>query len=202
MLLDAYDTLRDRIDRNGLTPALETRLALFVTTTKSLNLPFLAMAEAGPSDTPAWQALNSQLFRECEALTVLTRVTRWAPEPMLYWRNAEITAPLMNAGLSARAGGFSPQVVAHAGLEALALGHALLAVTRLTPILPDRVAAEPFAVALMRIEQENGRLLQTQIRLLKDGFEEIPLDTRETIIGRKTKIVEQVFRGFLKDLMR
>ncbi|MCV6596671.1 MAG: hypothetical protein OIF40_06270 [Mangrovicoccus sp.] len=200
MHLEAYDHLRTKIEKHGLTPRLETRIALFISTTKSLNLPFLAMAENAPARSPAWQALNSQLFRECEALNVLMRVTRWAPEPMLYWRNTEIAAPLMTAQLSRRVGLFAPSVASMASFEALAMGHALLATTRLTPIIPETLMLEPFPMALMRIEQENGRLLQTQIRLLKDGFPDIPVETREEIIGRKAEVVDKVFTGFLKDL--
>jgi hypothetical protein len=49
----------------------------------------------------------------------------------------------------------------------------------------------------MRIEQENGRLLQTQIRLLKDGQAGVPLEDREAMIASKSALVEGVFDAFL-----
>ena len=51
--------------------------------------------------------------------------------------------------------------------------------------------------ALRRIEQENGRMIQTQIRLLKDAA--IPLDVseRECIVAEQQSAVDSVFLKFL-----
>ena len=64
----------------------------------------------------------------------------------------------------------------------------------------EHAAQAPFAVALTRIEQENGRLLQTQIRLLKDGYAETPLAEREAVIAAKVALVEAAFGRFLDSL--
>ncbi len=220
MHLEQYDRVRDRIASEGFTPGLETRIAIFTCASKAVNLPFLSLAGAAPSvplgwsgtglvselgasasaAAIAWQALNSQFFRESEALTLLFRVTRWALDPVIYMQSAHVVAPLYaecaRVGLS---GG--PRQGDAIGIEALALGHALLAIVRLAPILPRGPAAEtPFAVALLRIEQENGRQLQTQIRLLKDGFASTPMEQRETIIAQKAALVEDAFSRFLGSL--
>ncbi|MBP7001786.1 hypothetical protein [Amaricoccus sp.] len=222
MHLDQYDRIRARIAAEGLTPAIETQIALFVCATKAINLPFLALAGAavppaaawpamfgggGDANGPAgvvWQYLNSQLFRESEAVTLLCRITRWSPDPLVYMRSAQLVAPLSaeaarsgfsRAGVSGRAGGGETL-----GIEALAFGYALLATVRLAPALPAEDAAAPFAVALARIEQENGRLLQTQIRLLKDGYAQIPQEEREAIIAAKIELVSGVFDRFLDAL--
>lgn len=222
MHLEQYDRIRDRIAVQGLTPAIETQIALFVCAGKAVNLPFLALAgaamppafgwpgaggagfggggaaEAGPGGI-AWQYLNSQLFRESEALALLGRVTRWSPDPLVYARSAQLVAPL---SAEAARSGFAglPREGQSLGIEALAFGYALLATVRLTPILPAAAAAAPFAVALLRIEQENGRLLQTQIRLLKDGYAETPLAEREAIIAAKIGVVGAAFDRFLDSL--
>jgi hypothetical protein len=52
----------------------------------------------------------------------------------------------------------------------------------------------------MRIEQENGRLLQTQIRLLKDGYPAIPMAERESAIAAKAASVDKAFARFLDSL--
>jgi hypothetical protein len=81
---------------------------------------------------------------------------------------------------------------------ALALGHALLGRVRLTPAIPENVDdLDPFVTALRRIEQENGRMIQTQIRLLKDAA--IPLDVseRECIVAEQQSAVDSVFLKFL-----
>jgi hypothetical protein len=201
MFLEEYDRIRAGIAANGLTPQTETRIALFLCGCKAVNLPFLSAAALAPATSPAWQALNTQLFRESEALALLIRVTRWAADPLLLAQNAQLTAPLYAAFAWAGLTSGSDMRRDGLGLEALALGHALLACIRLAPILPaGPVSQSPFAVALLGIEQENGRLLQTQIRLLKDGYADTPVDERETVIGRKSALVEGVFQRFLATL--
>jgi hypothetical protein len=200
MHLAAFDRIRARVAAEGFTPETQTRIALFLCATKAVNLPFLALAAAGPAETLAWQALTSQLFRETEALTLLLRVTQWSLDPMVYAESLQMTAPLYAE--SARSG-FSgwPPPAEGVGLDALALGHALLASVRLAPVTPAGEAAlTPFAVALMRIEQENGRLLQTQIRLLKDGYGAIPMAERESAIAAKAAMVDKAFARFLESL--
>lgn len=212
MHLEQYDRIRDGIAARGMTPAVETSIALFVCASKAVNLPFLAMAGAslpamawqggGAGDAASgivWQYLNSQLFRESEALALLCRITRWTPDPMVYARSAPLVAPISTEAARVGFSGLPRQGQA-LGLEALAFGYALLATVRLTPILPADAAQQPFGVALARIEQENGRLLQTQIRLLKDGYPEIPRADREAAIAAKVAVVEAAFDSFLDSL--
>ncbi len=200
MHLEQYDRIRATIASRGLTPEMETRIALFVSASKAVNLPFLSLASAAPATTFAWQAINTQLFREAEALALLMRVTRWTPDPMVYMLSAQLTAPLYAECVRLGWSGGATQGEG-IGLAALAFGHALLATVRLAPILPPgEIPANPFAVALLRIEQENGRLLQTQIRLLKDGFAGVSLSDREVVIAEKAALVEAAFSSFLDSL--
>lgn len=198
--LEQYDRIRARVAAEGFTPDLQTRITLFVCASKAVNMPFLAMASAAPANTLLWQATNSQLFRESEAMALLMRVTRWALGPQAYMASAQLAAPLYAEAARAGFTGW-PMTAERAGLDAMAFGHALLATIRLTPILPQtNMALAPYAVALMRIEQENGRLLQTQIRMLKDGFADISEERRETAIARKAEVVEAAFDTFLSSL--
>jgi hypothetical protein len=200
MHLAAFDRVRARIAAEGFTPDMQTRIALFLCATKAVNLPFLTLAAAGPAQGLAWQALTSQLFREAEALTLLLRVTHWSLDPSVYADGLRLAAPIYAE--SARSGlGARPQGAEGLGLEALALGHALLATVRLAPVVPAGEAAlTPFAVALLRIEQENGRQLQAQIRLLKDGFAAIAMADRESAIAAKAAAVDAAFGRFLDAL--
>jgi hypothetical protein len=199
MHLEQYDRIRDRIAAGGLTPEIQTRIALFLCASKAINLPVLPLAAAVPAHALVWQAMNTQLFRESEAVTLLLRVTSWSPDPRVYLQNAQLVAPL--CAESARLGfrGW-PLDGNRVGLDTLALGHALLATVRLAPILPEGEMQAPFAVALMTIEQENGRLLQTQIRLLKDGFAGVSVEARETVIAEKAALVEAAFTRLLDAL--
>jgi hypothetical protein len=89
---------------------------------------------------------------------------------------------------------FDPQAV----YRGISLGHAQLARIRLAAIVPDNAdPLAPFVVSLARIEQENGRMLQTQIQLLKNIGEEIPLAEREQLVEQDQELVDGVFSEFL-----
>ncbi len=199
MHLDAYDRIRTRIEKSGFTPEIQTRITLFLCASKAVNIPFLTLAGLAPAGNLVWQALNTQLFRESEAMTLVARSTQWSLDPLIYYQGAQLAQPLYQeaarSGFSGWSGG------AGSSLDALAYGHALLATVRLTPIIPQgEVAMTPYPVALMRIEQENGRLLQTQIRLLKDGPGPMSLADRESLIAEKIAVVESAFSAFLSSL--
>ena len=74
---------------------------------------------------------------------------------------------------------------------------------RTAPLIPDRVdEMDPFVAALRRIEQESGRMIQAQIRLLKDGASPVPLDERGQILEDKQDAVDDAFRCFLEWLAK
>jgi hypothetical protein len=108
-----------------------------------------------------------------------------------------ITAPLAMAwGRVMQAPGplFSPD----AAYRGISLGHAQFARIRLAPIVPeDADPAAPFVTALARIEQENARMLQTQIRLLKVLGGDLPLAEREERIEADQALVDGVMTEFL-----
>lgn len=200
MHLDQYDRIRDRIAKTGFTPELQTRITLFLCASKAVNIPFLTLAGLAPAGNLVWQSLNSQLFRESEAMTLLARSTQWSLDPLVYYQSAQLAQPLY---AEAARSGFRglPSGAEGASLDALAFGHALLATVRMTPVIPSgEMALTPYPVALARIEQENGRLLQTQIRLLKDGYASVPIAEREAIIGEKITLVDSAFSAFLASL--
>ena len=199
MRLDLYDRVRARIDADGFTPAIQTRLGAFVAASKAVNLPFLSLAIAGPAQGLAWQALASQCFRETEALTLLLRVTRWSFDPRDAAEAVALAAPIWAEAGRCGFAGF-PVSAERVSLDALAFGHALLARVRLAPIIPERAALHPFAVALLRIEQENGRLLQTQIRLLKDGYAAVPVAAREDAVAARAAVVDDALARLLTAL--
>jgi hypothetical protein len=98
---------------------------------------------------------------------MLARVTCWSSDSTLYGKGAVRAAPLWDAWWRTQLS-WAPAFDARATYAALALVHALLARIRLTPVIPDDAGdRDPFVVALRRIEQESGRMVQAQIRLLK-----------------------------------
>jgi hypothetical protein len=198
-MIDAalYDQARDRIAAAGFTPELQTKIALVVSAAKSGNLGFHSVMQWLPGSGVVQQFLVSQQAREAEALALLTRTTRWAMQPELAMEAGRITEPLVLAWSEVMLPPgplFSPA----AAYRGISLGHAQLARMRLLAVVPDNAdPLDPFVVLLQRVEQENGRMLQTQIRLLKNVGAEIPLEQREALIEKDQELVDGVFSEFL-----
>jgi hypothetical protein len=196
-----YDRARDHIAATGFTSDLQTRITLILCAAKTGNLAFHSTMQWLPNLGVIEQFVISQAARELEAVTLLTRTTQWSPNPALALEANRIAAPLTSAWtriLMAPGPLLDPTAV----YRGLSLGHAQLARIRLLPVIPDEAnpptaSPHPFVVALHRIEQENGRMLQTQIRLLKNVGEDIPLDERERLIEDDQQLVDGVFGEFL-----
>ena len=193
-----YDQARERISTQGFTPEIQTKISLFLSSTKSGNLMFHAGVQWQPRLDPVHQAMLAQYSRELEALTLLSRTTHWSLNPALTMRVSQILAPLTLAwGQVMLPPG--PLLNPRAAYRGISLGHAQLARIRLAPVIPDHTdPLNPFVVALQRIELENGRLLQTQIRLLKNMPTEIPLAEREARVAADQHLVNGVFNDFLR----
>ena len=192
-----YDRARGAIAASGFDSDTQTRIALFVGTVKSLNAALLAAAEFLPTTGTAYPFMHGQYFRESEFATLLWRVTRWSANPLIYWQSAGLAAPLWNEWWRIQ-GPIGTLLNAHAAYRGLAFGHALFARLRLAPVMPAAVdELDPFVVGLRRIEQENGRMIQAQIRLLKEMPIEIPRAEREQMVDEEQQIVDAVFARFL-----
>lgn len=199
-MIDAslFDKARDRITVQGFTPELQTKISLVISAAKTGNLSFQGVMQWLPGTGVVQQFFISQQAREAEALTLLTRTTQWVMEPELAVEAGRISEPLIQAWgqIMLPPGPLFSQMAAYRGIS---LGHAQLARIRLLPLIPDSVdRLDPFVVLLTRIEQENGRMLQTQIRLLKVVGEEIPLEEREALIEKDQELVDEVFSKFLE----
>jgi len=192
-----YDAARAALARSGLDADAQTRIALFVGAAKTINAALLAPHVLAPSTTVAYPFIHGQWFREIESASLLARVTRWSLNPLVYAEGAALVAPIWREWSRIQASGaaFGDPAAAYA---ALALGHALLARVRLAPVLPADVGElDPFVVAIRRIEQEGGRMIQAQIRLLKDG-NAAELAGREQIVEDEQTIVDEAFARFLQ----
>jgi hypothetical protein len=192
-----FDQARDRIAASGFTPKIQSKIALVLSAAKNGNLMFHAALQWMPNLGVVQQFIISQSARELEAVTLLSRTAQWSADPTLAVEASRIVAPLLMAwGQIMLPPG--PMLNPQAAYRGISLGHAQLARIRLLPVIPDNAdPLDPFVVALGRIEQENGRMLQTQIRLLKNIGEEIPLAEREQLVEQDQELVDGVFSEFL-----
>ena len=69
---------------------------------------------------------------------------------------------------------------------------------RFIPLLPPETPlTDPFVSALYGIEVENGRQIQTQIRLLKDMEVSLSQKEKEQVVEKQRDIVLGLFNDFL-----
>ncbi len=192
-----FDQARDRIAADGFTPEIQTKITLFLCTAKNGNLMFHSSVQWMQNLNVVQQFILSQYSRELEAVTLLSRTAQWATDPALAVEASRIAAPLMLAwGQIMLPPG--PMLNPQAAYRGISLGHAQLARIRLLPVIPENAdPLDPFVVALQRIETENGRMLQTQIRLLKNIGTEIPIEEREALVEQDQELVDGVFSQFL-----
>ena len=194
--LALYDRARAAI-APSFDATAQTKIALFVGTAKVVNAAIMFGFEMQPGAGVAYPFIHGQYFRESEFASLLARVTRWSPQPQVYLEAASVTAPLWLEWSRLCVDAFrvpAPRVM-YAGL---ALGHALLARVRLAPVIhEDADPLDPFVVAIRRIEQEGGRMIQAQIRLLQDGGVMLDALEREKMIEERQASIDEAFARFL-----
>lgn len=199
MALEHYDSVRKVVEEVGFTPELQTKISLFLSTAKNANAMFLGTVEFRPFVGIEQQMLHTQYFQELESVMLLSKVTRWATDPRLFSEAVTVAAPIINEWRSI-AGIFGMGYMEPEGYyRGLALGHALLSQLRLSPIIPrDADPTDPYVAALRRIEQDDARIIQTQITLLRSGAPELSSDTCENLIESEQEIIRGCFLNFMQ----
>ncbi len=178
----------------------QSRITLFVQSLKAINSGVLARLEFQPLDWAPWKFLHTQYFRELEMSTLLSRATSWSTNPLVY-----MEAGTLNLGLWSRTRAWDYM---QAPLEPdarfyryLAMSHALLSVVRLIPLLPPSLPLDtPFLQALHDVEEENGRQIQLQIRLLKQLELGLSRKEREALVEEERDKVEACYLELLESL--
>jgi hypothetical protein len=196
----AFDRVRAAIAQRGFDPDTQSRIALFVNAAKGVNASFLGTLELVPGMSVAQEFIHSQYFREMELASLLGRATAWTMNPLVYVETQALVAPLWSALWSIQMPP-GPLQDERARFRGLALGHALLARVRLSPIIPagaDELA--PFVAALRRVDQENGRQVQTQIRLLQDVPVALDPSLCEAMVQDEQQRVDAAFARLLDAL--
>lgn len=181
-------------------PDTQTRISLFLQGVKSTNATILSRVEFQPMDWVPYKFLHNQCYKEVELTTLLGKSTTWSNNPMVFLAATQLNLSVWQETGAARFmhGMFK---VDRTFYEYLALSHAFLSVIRIIPLLSVQISFNtPFLAALKEIEDENGRQIQTQIRLLKDMEIDLSLAEKEHIIECQRNIVEQLFTRLLSEV--
>ena len=182
-------------------PEDQTRITMYLQAVKGLNAAVLAKLEWQPVDWVPYRFLHGQYYREMELSTLVGRATDWSSQPLIYMEAASMSMDLWSRTEGARyLPGFFE--IDERFYSYLALSHAFMSVIRFLPLLPTAMdlEAHPFLSALKAIEEENGRQIQTQIRLLKQVDAGLERQARERIVERQRERVEDSFAYFLATL--
>ncbi|MCH8506630.1 MAG: hypothetical protein LAT50_20270 [Ectothiorhodospiraceae bacterium] len=200
-----YDQQRRRLHKcfsqDGLVGADDqTRITLFIQSLKAINSGILAKLEFQPLDWAPWKFLHTQYYRELEMATLMGRATSWSTNPVVY-----LEASNLNLGLWNRTQAWdylqAPLAADERFYRYLAMSHALLSVVRLIPLLPPSMPLDtPFLQALHDVEEENGRQIQLQIRLLKELDMGMDRKQREALVEEEGERVEASYLELLASL--
>lgn len=178
---------------HALSNETQSRISLFLQSFKIANLVMLTKVEIRPLDWRLYRFFHAQYFKEAEFAILLSRTTKWSLNPRIYVDASKRSLMLWKRGKVGRRAlsSFNKNLEF---LEYLALSHALMSEIRFIPLFPPiwDLMSNAFLNALNEVEEENGRQMQVQIRLLKEL--ESPLTVHE-----KTKLIE-VQRGIVRDL--
>ena len=188
---------------HDLTPDQQTLIALFLQAIKMSNVAALSKIILVPLEWLPFRCMHEQYFRELEMISLLTKATSWSMNPQVYAQATQLNLKFMQktgiADFLPSAKKIESKTPEESFYEYLALSHAVMSQIRIVPLYPAAKKVDaPFLNVLNEIEVNNGRMIQTQIRLLKDMPTALSLEQREAIIKRNSEIVSEVFT----DLMR
>ena len=183
-----------------LGPDEQTRICLFLQGVKGINASILAKVEFQPFEWLPYKFLHNQCFKEVELSTLLGKSTQWSVNPFVYLDATNLNLALWQETEAGRyMQGFLQ--VDRPFYEYLALSHAFMADIRFLPLLPPELPLDtPFLAALKEVEEENGRQIQTQIRLLKELAVDIEQEEKEHIIEEQHAVVRALFDRLLTEI--
>ena len=184
-------------DEEGRIPARQqTRVAAFLLSAHGAQARQLATTMPMHLRRPWHIELHAQYCREMEILSLLAHSTSWAFDAQLpflswQWEAAWVPRPMPGA-----ADHFHGLLV-----DMAALGHAIHAGIRPAALLPENVAAaDPFVLAMRRIEFESGRLMQAQILFLKGPELVAVRGAVSAAVERRHAQVRELWNGVLSSM--
>ena len=179
----------------------QTRICLFLQGVKGINAAILAKVEFQPFEWLPYKFLHNQCFREVELSTLLGKSLSWSMNPFVYLDSTNLNFALWQ---QTEAGKYMQGFLQadRTFYSYLALSHAFMAEIRFLPLLPTQLALDtPFLSVLKEIEEENGRQIQTQIRLLKEISAGLSPEEKEAIIEQQHAVVASLFDRLLSEIV-
>lgn len=196
------DKARQFFADNPLTGDTKTQICLFLQSVKSTNAAILAKIEFQPVEWLPYKYFHTQYYKDIEHATLLAKACEWSFNPMLYMGATQINLKLWQAADINKyvSGAFE---IDRNLYEYLSLSHAFMSELRILSLFPhDFDLNDPFIHCLHEIDQENGRQIQTQVRMLKDMSIEISDQEKQSIVDEMRTIVASSFNELLTSIVQ
>ena len=200
-LIRAQERAVGYLKDHGLGEIEQTKITLFLQSTQLAKSVILPRVEYQNMAWLPYKFFHQQFYKNTELSTLLMRATKWTLDPfvyMRYWKIASYfwdrTDLLRHFSLN-----FAMDDTTVQFYEFLAFSHALLSEIRTTPLIID-LPENDYTRLLFELEEENGRQIQLQVRLLKEIDLPLSLDEKEEIILSERERVGTVFHRFLEFL--
>jgi hypothetical protein len=189
------------LDAAGRVPGFQqTRIGSFLMSAHGAEARLLSAALAMSSASLTFGVreieLHSQLSREMEILSLLTRAISWQPDPVLLWMAGQWELAWLPQPVDG-----VPGLMQGPLIDAAAFGYAVHSAIRPAVLLPQNIAAtDPFAVALRRIEADGSRVVQAQLRFLKSAELAPARDAISASVDRRHRQVRRLWTELLSTI--
>ncbi|MFL0809144.1 MAG: hypothetical protein K6L76_01900 [Agarilytica sp.] len=196
------DVARQHFASKPLGPDEKTRICLFLQSVKSTNAAILSKIEFQPFEWLPYKHMHTQYYKDIEQSTLLAKATEWSLNPILYMDATRINLNLWQKADVNRfmSGHFELDENLY---EYLALSHAFMSEIRILSFLPpDYDLNDPFIHCLQEIDEENGRQIQIQVRMLKDMAIDISEEAKEKIVENARATVASSLDELLESIVK
>jgi len=200
-LTEARDKAALYLKEHGLCDIEQTKITLFVQGTKIANSLIFPRIELQQIDWQPYKFFIYQMYKNMESSYLLAKATKWTWNHLVYWRFQQIAASFWDQADIGRyiASNWTLDETKVRLYEFLAFSHALLSQIRISPLVVD-LPVDDYLALINEIEEDNGRQIQLQVRLLKDMEVPLTLDQKEDISLTERIKVGAVYQKFLKFL--
>jgi len=200
-LAEVQEKTTNYLKERGLGEIEQTKITLFLQSTKLANSLIIPKIEFQNIDWLSYKFFTQQMYKNMQSSYLLAKATKWTNDYMVYTRYGRIGASFWNQADIGRyiESNFTSDETGVRLYEFLAFSHALLSEIRITPIVVD-LPLDNYIGLLYEIEEDNGRQIQLQVRLLKDMDVPLSIDEKEDISLAERIKVGEVYKQFLEFL--
>jgi len=186
------------LKNKGMRDIEQTKITLFLQSTKLANSLILPRIEFQKIEWQPYKFFNHQIYKNIQSSYLLAKATNWTRDLSVYVKYNQVAASFWDQADIGKyiASNFTTDETGIKLYEFLAFSHALLSEIRITPIVVD-LPVDNYIGLLSEIEEENGRQIQLQVRLLKNMAVPLTLDEKEDVSLTARIKLGEVYRRFL-----